>query len=104
MSLLSRIPLSSVISPFVPHGERKKSSSFELVSARHPYRRAKQIPVPPPVGTVARTNPQEVFGEGAKHNTRGRVCSPRNAHDLQHAVRRVDEVHGAKQVVNPPAP
>jgi hypothetical protein len=30
---LFRIPLSSVLSPFVPHGERKKSSSFETVSA-----------------------------------------------------------------------
>src|SRR6266542_1339952 len=47
-SLLSRIPLSSVLSPFVPHGERKKSSSFETVSARHPYHRAKHIPAPSP--------------------------------------------------------
>src|SRR5437870_5377971 len=42
-------------------------------SQPRPYRHAKQIHVPKPVGTVARTNPQEVFGEGAKHNTRGRV-------------------------------
>src|SRR6266487_2291955 len=35
-SLLFRIPLSSVLSPFVPHGERKKSSSVETVSAVSP--------------------------------------------------------------------
>ena len=30
----SESPLSSVLSPFVPNGERKKTSSFETVSAR----------------------------------------------------------------------
>jgi hypothetical protein len=34
-AFLFRIPLSSVLSPpFVPHGERKKSSSFETASLR----------------------------------------------------------------------
>jgi hypothetical protein len=31
-AFLLRIPLSSVLSPFVPHGERRKSLSFETVS------------------------------------------------------------------------
>jgi len=38
-SLLIKIPLSSVLSPFVPHGERRKSSSFETISERFPYHR-----------------------------------------------------------------
>jgi hypothetical protein len=32
-SFLFRIPLSSVLSPFVPHRERRESSSFETISA-----------------------------------------------------------------------
>ena len=35
-NVLFRIPLSSVLSPFVPHGERKKSSSFKTVSSHLP--------------------------------------------------------------------
>ena len=35
--LLFKLPLSSVLSPLVPRGERKKSASFETTSARRPY-------------------------------------------------------------------
>jgi hypothetical protein len=35
-SVIVQKPLSSVLSPLVPHGERRKSSSFETVSGRAP--------------------------------------------------------------------
>jgi len=41
--IISESPLSSILSPFVPHGERKKTSSFETVPARRPY----LMPEPP---------------------------------------------------------
>jgi hypothetical protein len=37
-SFFFRIPLSSILSPFVPHGERRKSSGLEAISAARPLK------------------------------------------------------------------